>query len=51
VYLNSDTCAGHADKLADRDTRIRITMPVGQAARLWRELGQVLSDDEVAETG
>ena len=31
------------------DTRIRITMPVAQAARLWRELGQVLSNDEVAE--
>ena len=33
-------------KVVDRDTRLRVTMPVAQAARLWRELGQVLSGDE-----
>ena len=36
-------------KVVDRDTRLRVTMPVAQAARLWRELGQVLSNDEIAE--
>jgi hypothetical protein len=35
-------------KVVDRDTRVRITMPVGQATRLWRELGHVLSDDDIA---
>jgi hypothetical protein len=47
VYL---TCRGTNDaKVVDRDTRIRIAMPVAQAARLWRELGLVLSNDEVAQ--
>jgi hypothetical protein len=35
-------------KVVDRDTRLRITMPVAQAARLWRELGRVLTDEERA---
>ena len=35
-------------KVSDRDTRLRVTMPVAQAARLWRELGQVLTDEERA---
>jgi hypothetical protein len=36
-------------KVVDRDTRLRDTMPVVQAARLWRELGRVLSDEEITE--
>ena len=37
-------------KVVDRDTRLRVTMPVAQAARLWRKLGgQVLSDGEGSE--
>jgi len=31
---------------ADRDTRVRVTIPVAQAARLWRLLGERLTDDE-----
>jgi hypothetical protein len=30
----------------DRDTRIRIALPVAQAARLWSRLGERLTDDE-----
>jgi hypothetical protein len=35
-------------KVVDRDTRLRVTMPVAQAARLWRELSDVLTDQEKA---
>jgi hypothetical protein len=30
----------------DRDTRIRIVLPVAQAARLWQLLGDNLTDTE-----
>ena len=30
----------------DRDTRLRIVLPVTQAVRLWQRLGENLSDDE-----
>ena len=33
-------------KVVDRDTRVRITLSAAQAARLWRELGDVLTDQE-----
>ena len=36
-------------KVVDRDTRLRVTMPVAQAARLWRELGLVLTGEEKVE--
>jgi hypothetical protein len=32
--------------VVDRDTRVRITLSAAQAARLWRELGRVLTDQE-----
>jgi hypothetical protein len=32
----------------DRDTRLRIAVPATQAARLWRMLGERLTDDEKA---
>ncbi len=35
-------------KVVDRDNRVRITLSATQAARLWRELGQVLTDEERA---
>jgi hypothetical protein len=35
-------------KVRDRDTRVRIGMPAAQAARLRRELGEMLSDQEKA---
>jgi hypothetical protein len=38
-------------KVSGRDTRIRITLPASGAARLWRELGQVLTDQELAPDG
>jgi hypothetical protein len=31
---------------ADRDTRVTVTLPVAQAARLWRLLGETLTEDE-----
>ena len=31
---------------ADRDTRLRIALPVTQAARLWSLLGDRLTDEE-----
>jgi hypothetical protein len=30
----------------DRDTRLRIAVPAAQAARLWRLLGEKLTDEE-----
>ena len=33
-------------KVVDRDTRLRITLSAAQAARLWRELGRALADEE-----
>ncbi len=30
----------------DRDTRLRIAVPVAQAARLWRLVGERLTDEE-----
>jgi hypothetical protein len=30
----------------DRDTRLRIALSTTQAARLWHQLGQLLTDDE-----
>jgi hypothetical protein len=33
-------------KVRDRDTRVRITLQGPQAARLWRQLGERLTDDE-----
>jgi hypothetical protein len=35
-------------KVRDRDTRVRIALSGGQAARLWRLLGERLTDDEKA---
>jgi hypothetical protein len=32
----------------DRDTRVTITLPAAQAARLWRLLGEKLTDAELA---
>ena len=36
---------------SDRDTRVRIMIPAVQAAQLWRLLGEVLSEAEVAGWG
>ena len=35
-------------KVRDRDTRIRITLQGANAARLWRLLGERLTDEEKA---
>jgi hypothetical protein len=35
-------------KVRDRDTRIRIALQGTQAARLWRLLGEKLTDEEKA---
>jgi hypothetical protein len=32
----------------DRDTRLRITLGAAQAVRLWRLLGEVLTEEEKA---
>jgi hypothetical protein len=32
--------------MRDRDTRVRIAMPAAHAARLWRQLGEVPSEQE-----
>jgi hypothetical protein len=34
----------------DRDTRVRLTLPAGRAAELWRRLGDQLTDAEKAGT-
>jgi hypothetical protein len=36
------------EKVRDRDTRVRIALSGGQAARLWRLLGERLTDEEKA---
>ncbi len=38
----------NAAKVVDRDTRVKIWIPAVQAARLWRELGEVLTEGEKA---
>jgi hypothetical protein len=40
------TCA---EKIRDRDTRVKIALSGGQAARLWRLLGEHLTDEEKAD--
>jgi hypothetical protein len=36
------------EKVRDRDTRVKIALSGGQAARLWHLLGEQLTDDEKA---
>ena len=35
-----------AEHVRDRDTWVRVSLPVAQAAQVWRLLGAVLTDDE-----
>jgi hypothetical protein len=56
--VRRDECTGHirlilrgtsdARSSVDRDTRLRIVLPVAQAARLWQLLGDNLSNQEKA---
>jgi hypothetical protein len=39
------------EKVRDRDTRVKIALSGGQAARLWHLLGEQLTDDEKATDG
>lgn len=35
-----------AEHVRDRDTWVRVSLPVAQAVELWRMLGRVLTDEE-----
>ena len=38
-----------APHIRDKDTRVRVSVPVSEASRLWRLLGERLTDVERAE--